>query len=106
MAQKWFSTHNDETHLIFYKKKTPKLSYNHRRRNRRNTAKFLMNNFFWDTLYQTQPTKPNLPNPIYQTQPTKPDLPNQTYQTKPTEPNLPNHAYQTKPTVPSLSIQI
>ena len=51
MAQKWFSTHNNETHLIFYKKKTPKSSYNHRRRNRRNTTKFLMHNVFWDTLY-------------------------------------------------------
>ena len=51
MPQKWFSTHNDETHLIFYKKKTPKSSYNHRRRNRRNTEKFLMHTFFWDTLY-------------------------------------------------------
>ena len=47
MAQKWFSTHNNKTHLIFYKKKTPKSNYNHRRRNRRNTAKFLMHNFFW-----------------------------------------------------------
>ena len=53
-------------------------------------------------IYPIKPVKPNLSSQIYQTIPTKKNLPNVTYKTKPTRPD---QTYQTKPNLQNQNFQ-